>query len=190
MPKWNEFMFGKREQTQQTQLYTPQQQKFFDMVLNQGGQGVSSGMYYLMSLISGEEGAFDAFEAPLRREYEEQTIPGLAERFAGLDAQGSSAFGQSLGAAGAGLTENLAALRHGLKMQAIQGMQSFANMGTGQRFESTFRPASGGFIGGMAPGFSQGAGEAAGVGISRGASAGYDWLGSLGSSEATAAAVV
>lgn len=52
------------------------------------------------------------FEAPFRREFEEKTIPGLAERFAGMGAgsQSSSAFQQALGGAGADLSERLAGI--------------------------------------------------------------------------------
>lgn len=52
------------------------------------------------------------------RRFQQQTVPSLAERFSGLDAQRSSAFRQSLGAAGSDLSSRLAAL------QAQTGLQS------------------------------------------------------------------
>lgn len=66
----------------------------------------------LSSLLQGRLGGQDnsAFEAPEMRRFQEQTVPGLAERFAGLGAgsQSSSAFRQALGGAGADLSERLA----------------------------------------------------------------------------------
>jgi len=146
MPKMSEFLFGKPEQMQQFQNYTPQQQQFMDMMLQQGGQGMQDSWKYLMQIMSGDPQATQAFEAPYMREFQESTIPNIAEQFASLDAQGSSAFGQSLSSAGAGLQENLAALREGLKMQAIQQMQGMVGMGTGQQFENVMRPETSGFL--------------------------------------------
>ena len=101
------------------------------------GQGFGQGIDYWTKILSGEPGAFEAYEAPLKREFNEQIIPGLAERFSGMGAgaQNSSAFQQSLGQAGAGLTEKLAQLRAGLQGQAAQGLAgsfgNLANLGLG-----------------------------------------------------------
>lgn len=77
---------------------------------------------YLRELMDPNSEAVKRFTDPYMREFNEQTIPGLAERFAGMGAMGgglsSSGFGQSLGAAGAGLQEKLAALKSGLGTQA------------------------------------------------------------------------
>ena len=76
---------------------SPEQEKIFTLV-----------QQLLQGQLGGE--GQQAFEAPFLRQFQEQTIPGIAERFSGLGAQSSSAFQQSLGAAGAGLQENLAAM--------------------------------------------------------------------------------
>ena len=162
MPKLSEMLFGRKEKKEQLPLFTPQQQEFMSSLLQQTQPGMQSGLQYLTSLLGGGEEAFSAFEAPLKRQFEEQTIPALAERFAGLDAQGSSAFGQALSQAGAGLTENLAALREGLKGQAITQLQGLTGMGLGQQFENLLRPATGGLLGGLVGGLGQGAGQAGG----------------------------
>jgi len=158
MGGFGSFLFGEKGEMQQAQMYTPEQQKFMDMILKGAGGGMGSGMDYLSSILSGDESAYSKFEAPLKRQYEEQTIPALAERFAGLDAQRSSAFGQSLGQAGAGLTENLAALRENLKMQALQQLQGMAGMGLEQRFENIYKQGSSGLVGAAMGGIGQGAG--------------------------------
>lgn len=107
----------------------PQQSQLF------GGQAAGLGtiqpqiMQYLSQLLSGSPEAMQAFEAPYMRKFQEEIVPGLAERFAGQGALSSSGFQQSLGQAGAGLTENLAALREGLRSQAAgQGMGAIQDL--------------------------------------------------------------
>lgn len=102
------------------------------------------GSSFLQNLLSGSPEATAAFEAPAMRQFQEQIVPGLAERFSGLGAgaQRSSAFSQALGAAGAGLSENLAALRGQLQLgalpqalgyaqQPISNLQGFSQLGFG-----------------------------------------------------------
>jgi hypothetical protein len=102
------------------------------------------GSSFLQNLLSGSPEASAAFEAPYMRQFNEQTIPGLAERFSGMGAgaQNSSAFSQALGAAGAGLQENLASLRGqmqlgglgqalGYAQQPISNLQGFSQLGLG-----------------------------------------------------------
>ncbi len=46
-----------------------------------------------------------------RQEFQQQIVPGIAERFSGANAQRSSAFGNALGAASSGLAQKLAELQ-------------------------------------------------------------------------------
>jgi hypothetical protein len=100
------------------------------------------GSQFLQGLFS-KEGQ-NKFSAPYLREFNEQTVPALAERFSGLGAgaQSSSAFQQALGQAGAGLQEKLAALHGGLGLeganlglgyaqQPISNLQGFGGLGLG-----------------------------------------------------------
>jgi len=159
------FFKGTKDKWEQKQLFTPQQQAFMDAMMAGAQPGLESGLGYLSSLLGGGQEATQAFEAPLMRQFQEQTIPALAERFAGLDAQGSSAFGQSLGQAGAGLAENLAALREGLKMQAIGQLSQLGGMGLGQRYENILRPGRPGALGGILGGLAGGIGAGLGAGM-------------------------
>lgn len=104
----------------------PQQQTILQQLLGSiSGQSgniqqnplYQSGQNFLQGILGGDT---SKFEAPLMRQFNEQIIPGLAERFSGAGAgsQSSSAFQQALGGAGADLTERLGALRSGLQMQA------------------------------------------------------------------------
>jgi hypothetical protein len=153
---------GKKEKTQQFQNYTPGQMDILSQ-LTGGMQGVGgSSMDFLKNLMSGDT---SKFEAPLMRQFNEQVIPGIAERFSGMGggAQQSSAFGQQLGAAGAGLTEQLGALRGGLQMQGLNAYSGLLGQILGARpFENVFRPATQGMGGAMAPGIGQGIGQSIG----------------------------
>lgn len=79
------------------------------------------GYQHLSDLLSNDEEAFKKFEAPYLRKFNEQVVPGIAERFTqfGEGGQQSSAFSQALAQAAAGLTENLAAMRSGMQQQAL-----------------------------------------------------------------------
>src|SRR6185437_4471063 len=84
----------------------------------------------------GQQSSFAPIAAQARGNFAENTIPGLAERFASLGSGGSlnsSAFGQSLSSAGAGLERDLAALQaqHGLQEQGLQSNNLFNLLSAG-----------------------------------------------------------
>jgi hypothetical protein len=54
---------------------------------------------------------YQAQQQQMMNQFNQQTVPGLAERFSGMGGQRSNAFGQQLGAGGADLMQNLEALR-------------------------------------------------------------------------------
>lgn len=82
---------------------------------------------------------FAPIGAEAQRNFAQQTIPGLAERFGGMGSGGSlnsSAFGQALGGAGADLQSQLAALQsqYGQNQQQLnQGQQSLNQNEMGQQ---------------------------------------------------------
>lgn len=157
-------IFGKKESFEQMPTMDPQQMQLFQQLMSGlsggggGGGPMGQGMNFLQGILGGDT---SKFEAPLMRQFNEQTVPGLAERFsgAGAGAQSSSAFGQQLGAAGAGLSENLGALRGGLQMQAMGPLMQMLQQAMGNRsFENIYRPSTPGFMGQMGQGFGQAAG--------------------------------
>lgn len=118
--------------------FNPQQRQAFQQLLGQlmGGQtadirqnptfqGANS---FLQNLYGGGQQGFETFAAPYKRQFNEQTVPALAERFAGMGAgaQSSSAFQQALGSAGAGLSENLASLRGNMQLQGLPQALNFS----------------------------------------------------------------
>jgi len=88
----------------------------------------------LQSRLMGQLGGQDRanFEAPYLRQFNEKTIPGIAERFSGMGegAQSSNAFRQSLGAAGAGLSENLASLGENREQNSMQQLMQLLGLNT------------------------------------------------------------
>lgn len=95
--------------------------------LDIGNRGTyKAGRDYLRDLLSNDPEAMKSFEAPFMRQFEEQTVPQLAERFSGLGAQNSSAFQTALSQSGAQLQEQLASLRGGLQMQALPQALQYA----------------------------------------------------------------
>lgn len=115
-------MGGGKTKAKQFPTQSPEQQAFQDKIIA------------MLSGQLGEDEDFETFAAPFKREFNEQTVPGIAERFAGVGGLSSSGFTQSLGQAGAGLNEKLAALQSGLKQQKFQSLLPFAfqsRFGTG-----------------------------------------------------------
>lgn len=99
---------------------SPMQQSGFEQLMQMLGPLMQQSGSYYSNLLSGDPSATQAFEAPYMRQFSEQTIPGISERFAGLGAQSSSGFTQALGQAGSGLQEQLASMREGLRSQSAQ----------------------------------------------------------------------
>lgn len=115
---------------------------------------------------------FRSFEAPLQRQFEEETIPGLANRFASMGSggsTGSTAFRNQLAREGSNLSTNIAALRSGMMQQGVNqnlqyAQQPFSNLmqmyqqALGQPINNQYQPPSAG-IGALAAPFISGAGQ-------------------------------
>ncbi|HEY5236096.1 MAG TPA: hypothetical protein VIJ14_07960 [Rhabdochlamydiaceae bacterium] len=183
------FLTGDKGGFKQLSTQTGGQEQFFNQFLQnlmqqmggggQGGQGGQQGNYgqaqsYVQQMLSGRPEAYQNFAAPHMQNFQEQTIPRLAERFAGLGGGmgggtlGSSGFGQAIGGAGAQLQSSLAGLYAQLQQQAAQ--QAFGNynsqsgqaLGT-RAFENTYQPGTTGAIGGLLQGVGAGTGIALGA---------------------------
>lgn len=150
-------------------------QQLMQLIQNGGGLNQSSlygsGSNFLQSILSNQPGAFESFEAPYKEQFEQQTVPMIAERFAGMGTGGgassSSGLQQALAQAGKGLSTNLAALRGGLQMQAapqalaysqqpIQNLLQALGLIPGQYYE---QPGQGGFLQGGLNSFMHGMGQ-------------------------------
>lgn len=93
------------------------------------GQGMQGGIDLQKQLMDPNSEAVRQFSDPYMREFEQQTVPGLAERFAGMGGGmggglSSSGFGQALSSAGGNLQAQLAQLKAGLGQNAAQSLMN------------------------------------------------------------------
>lgn len=153
------FGAGKKEKFGQQSTLTPQQQAFQNQQLQQLqsgqlGQNYNQANNYYSKILSGDPEAYNQFAAPYLQNFEQQIIPRLSERFAGLGGgmgggtMGSSGFGQAIGGAGAGLQAQLAQLHAGLRQNAAQQTYGQYNQqaqsGLGRSVENIHRPETAG----------------------------------------------
>jgi hypothetical protein len=99
------------------------QKRFFNQyaqnaLQNQGGQQQAMGL--LQSMLDPNSEFFKNYENQAMNQFNEQTLPNIAERFAGGGALSSSGFGQALGGAASGLQSDLSAQKSNMIMQALQ----------------------------------------------------------------------
>lgn len=157
MPKFSEFLFGSPDKLKKIPTGTKEQQGLLNNILAQA-MGMSQGggydlaqQYFNNFLGPNQQQAFDQFSQPYMQQFEEQMLPQIAERFAGMGALSSSGFGQALGGAASGLQSQLAQLFSQLQSQAA-GQQynqynQLAQQGLGyQPFAYQQKQGSGGFL--------------------------------------------
>ena len=130
-------------------------------------QGGAQGTQYLQGLLNPESEAYQAMEKPYMQRFQQEIVPGLAERFAGAGAMGgglsSSGFGQSLSAAGGNLAAQLAALRATGQQNAARGLmgnyQGLLGSALGARsFLPSYQPGNTGLFGPALSSMGQGIG--------------------------------
>jgi len=157
MPGWKEALFGSPGQIQSMPSFSPEQQQLLGQLVGGLGGPMQGGLQNLMQMLTG---GGEAFEAPAMRQFQEQIVPGIAERFTGMGegSQRSSAFGQQLGQAGAGLAENLAMQREGLKSQGLQQLMGMLGLGMQSPFQYMQIPGQQGGLGQLLGGLGTGAG--------------------------------
>ena len=143
--KGSDLLFGTKDQTKKLETYTPEQQRQLSSLLSllspEGalGQGYGQSLGRLQEMLDPNSAAQQRFTAPYMQQFQEQTVPQLAERFAGAGggALSSSGFGQALSSAAGGLQSNLAQLKGQLQQQAIQDIlgqyQNLSQMGLGAK---------------------------------------------------------
>jgi hypothetical protein len=170
------WLTGSKGKTRQLPTMSGGQENFFNQFLSmlsgQGGQGFGQAMEHLQGLLSGSPQSYQAFEAPIKRQFAEQTLPQLQERLTGMGAGGgrSSGAAQVLGQAGNQLSEQLASMRGGLQQNAIQQLLNTFLQGSQQAlgtktFGYEYEPGSPGLLGYAAGGLGQGIGGGLGGGI-------------------------
>jgi hypothetical protein len=154
-----DWLTGSQSKMKQVPTMNPDQQQYMQQLFS-GLQGQGSnipGMEYLQSLFSDNPEAFNEFQAPAMRQFNEQIMPGIAERFSGMGAgsRNSSAFNNAGAMAGARLSENLSAQRAGLRSGAMNQLQGFGQMGMRPSFENVYMQGQPGLLQGIAGGAGQ-----------------------------------
>jgi hypothetical protein len=179
-----EMLFGNTGGNTQQSLLTGSQGSFLEQLLSQlsqgggAGQGMGNAMQLLQGLLDPSSEQYKNFEAPYLQEFNQQTIPGLAERFAGMGGGmggglSSSGFGQALGAAGSNLQTQLAHMKSQLQRQSVNDLfGQYNQMGSqalGTRaFENQYQPGTGGLVGSVLSAAAGGLGSGAGLGLGKG----------------------
>ena len=180
MAGFSEWLFGSKDKFKKLPTGTQQQQGLHNSILGQAmnmqGQGGGYDLaqnYFNNFLGDNQQQAFDQFSQPYLQQFQEQMLPQIAERFAGMGALSSSGFGQSLGGAASGLQSQLAQLFSNLQQQAA-GQQynqynQLAQTGLGyQPFQYIQKEGSGGLFAPLLAGLGLGLGGPLGAGIGSG----------------------
>lgn len=144
-----DFLFGKGEQLQQVPRFTEPQQDIFSQ-LQQGAQGaIPAGFEQLLSMLTQDPEAAKQFEAPAMRQFHQEIIPSIAQKFAsqfGEGSRSSSGFRQALGAAGAGLAQDLQAQRGERQQNALTQLMQLMQTGLTPQFQTLLRQRQPGLL--------------------------------------------
>jgi hypothetical protein len=148
------FFLGTPEKREYVSNLSPQQQQLQEQQVNAGLGPGAGGVYgdsadYYRSNLSNNPADFDAFANPEIRRFNEQTIPGLSEQFAGMGSGGldSSGFRNAAVNAGTDLSERLAKIRADLRSQSAQGLMNIGQQGLGNYGgQTTTQPGTEGFL--------------------------------------------
>jgi hypothetical protein len=158
------FLTGSPGRVKQVSTFTPQQQGLQNQGIQQLMQLLQSG-YGSKPDISG----YQPFAQEARRQYNEVTLPSIAERFAGMGSNaGSSAFNSAVGRAGANLDRQLQmdAAQFGQQQQGLQQqlLQLLTGLGTQRGFENIYQQGQPGALQPLLGGIGKGLGGYLGSG--------------------------
>jgi hypothetical protein len=163
-------LFGGPAQATGLQTLTPQQQQLFSLLGSalMGGQtqGPFGGaIQHLAGLAGGDPAAMQAFEAPLMRQFQEQTVPDLAARFGGMGsggALGGTGFRTAALQEATNLQERIAALRAQMQSGAIGQLSGLFGQFAQPQFQPAMTQPETGLIPGMGAGFARAFGQSLG----------------------------
>jgi hypothetical protein len=152
---------GTPEEFGKVKTGTPEQEEYQkNLYKTEGGRNdplYQAGYKSLQEALSNDPESIRAFEAPYLEKFEQETVPGLLEKFGSLGTGAGATYGSglqnSLAQAGRGLQKDLAAMREGQKETARGQAGAYSNIPvenqlTGLKFspyESHYKPAQAGY---------------------------------------------
>ncbi len=174
-----DFLLGTPETRENVSTLRPEQEPLYNQSVNAGLNSGAGGAFgdsadYYRSLLSDDSADMEAFAAPEQRRYQEETIPGISEQFAGMGAGGltSSGFRNAQNQGSIDLSERLGQIRANLRQAGAQGLQHAGQIGLNNYSQNMVtQPGSEGFLSQIAPAIGTGVG--AYFGGPAGAAAGY-----------------
>src|SRR5690606_40762749 len=117
----------------------PEVSKYLKSLRRGGGigsqPGYQQGLGYLQSLFDDDSEAFQQFSEPTMRQFQQQILPQIAERFSLGDEKGSSGSQNTLAQAGANLSALLGQQREQLRQQSLPQWLSYLGALT-QQYQS------------------------------------------------------
>lgn len=133
-----DWLFGSKDKYKKRSTMTPEQEEYQRGIYSgETGYGANpifqAGSDWLQKLMSGDT---SVFEAPLLQQFEQQTMPMIAERFGGAGAGSSSALNQTLARAGQDLQTQIAKVRADLMNQGLNTSLAYAQAQEGQKMEA------------------------------------------------------
>lgn len=112
------------------------QKQIYDLLKSQSLGGGGDVLSRLFGTAGGDQQGFDQMEAPAMRQFQQQILPGIANRYAGSGISGSSGMQNAFAGAGTDLAERLQSNRMGYheraRDQVMNLMQSLLGTPTSQ----------------------------------------------------------
>lgn len=149
------FFKGTPAKRENVSTLRPEQEGLYQQLVNAGMSQGAGGAFggaadYYRNLLSDDSADYNAFAAPMLRQYQQDIVPGISEQFAGMGAGGlsSSGFRNAQMQGATDLAERLGAIRANLRQAGAQGLQNIGNLGL-QRFSENMvtDPGSAGLFG-------------------------------------------
>lgn len=170
MPSLKEFLLGPKEKVKQATTQTPEMEELMKLLIT----GLSEGKGQFADIFGPfNEQAFEkGVSQPALKNFQENILPTIQEKFIGQGQTQSSGFNRGLLKAGTDLQSQLAALLYNAQQQQqqnrLQGAQTI--LGT-KPFENIYRPGGEGLVQGVLKGFATGVGQGIGGGATGGVGA-------------------
>ncbi len=140
---------GTPEQIQQVPRFTQPQQDIFSQLQTGAAGALPAGFEHILAMLTQDPEAAKQFEAPAMRQFHQEIIPSIAQRFTsqfGTGSKSSSGFRQAMAAAGAGLSEDLQLQRGERSDKAFQQMLQLVGGALTPQHESIIRPRQPGLV--------------------------------------------